>query len=46
MRDNKALKLKKIQSVHSRFKAYLEDKFIRVLSFEITIPMAWTRIDR
>jgi len=46
MRDNKALKLEKIQSIHSRFKAYLEGNFVRILSFEIFMHMAWTRIDR
>jgi acid stress-induced BolA-like protein IbaG/YrbA len=46
MRDSKALKLKKTQSVHSRFKAHFEDGFIRALSFEIIVRVAWTRIDR
>jgi hypothetical protein len=44
--EREALKIKENQTKFSRFKAHLEDNFVKVLSFEITIPVAWTRIDR
>jgi hypothetical protein len=44
--DREALKIKENQAKFSRFKAHLEDNFVRVLSFEIFMHVAWTRIDR
>ena len=44
--DRENLKIKENQAKFSRFKAYFEGNFVRVLSFEITTSMAWTRIGR
>jgi len=44
--DRENLKIKENQAKFSRFKAYLEGNFVRILSFEIFMHMAWTRSDR
>jgi hypothetical protein len=44
--DRENLKIKENQAKFSRFKAYFEGNFVRILSFEIFMHMAWTRIDR
>ena len=46
MRNNKALELEKTRLVHRCFKTSLKDTFVRVLSFEVAISMAWRRSDR
>ena len=44
--EREALKVKENQARLSRFKAYLEGNFVRVLSFEVIMHVAWTQIDR
>jgi hypothetical protein len=46
MGDNKALELEKTRSVHRCYKASLKDAFVRVLSYEVTISMAWRQSGR